>query len=84
VGIDGGGWQAAAMDRLAALRIKYARAQEHHEAWSRALDRWVSTMPYGVRGEADSSGWFVIRLVARELPPPELARSATSWNRLAR
>jgi hypothetical protein len=30
-------------------------------------------MPYGVRGEADPSGWFVIRLVARELPPPELS-----------
>jgi hypothetical protein len=61
------------MDRLDALRIKYVRAQEHHAAWSRALDRWVATMPYGVRGEADPAGWFVIRLVARELPPPELS-----------
>jgi hypothetical protein len=61
------------MDRLDALRIKYARAQEHRAAWSRALDKWVATMPYGVRGEADPSGWFVVRLVARELPPPELS-----------
>jgi hypothetical protein len=30
-------------------------------------------MPYGVRGVGDPSGWFVIRLVARELPPPELS-----------
>jgi hypothetical protein len=30
-------------------------------------------MPYAVRGEADPSAWFVIRLVARELPPPELS-----------
>jgi hypothetical protein len=60
------------MDRLDALRIKYARAQEHHAAWSRALDKWVATMPYAVRGEADPSGWFVIRLVVREPPPPEL------------
>jgi hypothetical protein len=61
------------MDRLDALRIKYARAQEHRAAWSRALDKWVARMPYGVRGEADPSGRFVIRLVARELPPPELS-----------
>ena len=61
------------MDRLDALRIKYARAQEHSAAWDRALDKWVATMPYGVRGEADPLGWFVIRLVARELPPPELS-----------
>ena len=63
------------MDRLEALRIKYARAQEHRAAWSRGLDKWVATMPYGVRGKADPSGWFVIRLVARELPPPELSLS---------
>ena len=61
------------MDRLDALQIKHARAQEHYAGWSRALDKWVATMPYGVRGEADPSGWFVIRLVARELPPPELS-----------
>jgi hypothetical protein len=61
------------MDRLDALRIKYARAQEHCAAWSGVLDRWVATMPYGVRGEASPSGWFVIRLVARELPPPALS-----------
>jgi hypothetical protein len=61
------------MDRLDALRIKYARAQEHRAAWSRALDKWVATTPYGVRGEADPSGWFVSRLVAREPPPPELS-----------
>jgi hypothetical protein len=61
------------MDRLVALRIKFARAQEHRAAWSRALDEWVATLPYGVRGEADPSGWFVIRLVAREFPPPELS-----------
>ena len=61
------------MDRLEALRIKYARAQEHRAAWARALDKWVATMPYGVRGKADQSGWFVTRLVARELPPPELS-----------
>ena len=61
------------MDRLDALRIKYARAKEHHAAWSRALDNWVATMPYGVRGEADPSGWFVVRLVVREPPPPELS-----------
>ena len=61
------------MDRLDALRIRYARAQEHRAAWSRALDKWLATMPYGVRGEADPSGWFVIRLVAWELPPPELS-----------
>jgi hypothetical protein len=60
------------MDRLDAVRIKYARAQEHRGAWSRALDKWVATMPYAVRGRADQSGWFVTRLVARELPPPEL------------
>jgi hypothetical protein len=30
-------------------------------------------MPYGVRGEADPSGWFVIRLVVRNPPPPELS-----------
>jgi hypothetical protein len=47
--------------------------QEHCAAWSRALDKWVATMPYGVRDEADSSGWFVVRLVVRELPPPELS-----------
>jgi hypothetical protein len=63
------------VDRLEALRIKYARAQEHRAAWSRGLDKWVATMPYGVRGEADPSGWFVIRLVARKLPPPELSLS---------
>jgi hypothetical protein len=61
------------MDRLDALRIKYARAQEHRAAWSRALDKWVATTPYGVHGEADPSGWFVSRLVAREPPPPELS-----------
>ena len=57
------------MDRLDAVRIKYARAQDHRAAWSRALDKWVATMPYAVRGRADQSGWFVTRLVARELPP---------------
>jgi hypothetical protein len=56
------------MDRLDALRIKYARAEEHSAAWSRALDKWVDAVPYGVRGEAHPSGWFVIRFVARELP----------------
>jgi hypothetical protein len=61
------------MDRLDALRIKYARAQEHHAAWSRALDKWVATMPYALRGEADPSEWFVVRLVVREPPPPELS-----------
>jgi hypothetical protein len=61
------------MDRLDALRIKYARAQEHRAAWDRALDKWVATMPYALRGEADPSGWFVIRLVVREPPPPELS-----------
>ena len=61
------------MDRLDTLRIKCARAQEHHAEWSRALDKWVATMPYAVRGEADPSGWFVSRLVVRELPPPELS-----------
>jgi len=61
------------MDRLEALRIKYARAQQHHAAFSRALDKWIATMPYAVGGEADPSGWFVTRLVARELPPPELS-----------
>jgi hypothetical protein len=61
------------MDRLDARRIKYARAQEHYSAWSRALDKWVATMPYAVRGEADPLGWFVVRLVARELPPSELS-----------
>jgi hypothetical protein len=50
------------MDRLDALRIKYARAQEHRAAWDGALDKWVATMPYGVRGEADPTGWFVTRL----------------------
>ena len=30
-------------------------------------------MPYALRGEADPSGWFVIRLVVREPPPPELS-----------
>jgi hypothetical protein len=53
-------WHAAVMDRLDALRIKYARAQEHCAAWSRALDQWVATLPYGVRGEADPLGWFVV------------------------
>jgi hypothetical protein len=53
-------WHAAVMDRLDALRIKYARAQEHCAASSRALDRWVATLPYGVRGEADPLGWFVV------------------------
>jgi hypothetical protein len=61
------------MDRLDALRIKYARAQVHHAAWSRVLDKWVAAMPYAVRGEADPTGWFVIRLVVREPPPPELS-----------
>jgi hypothetical protein len=61
------------MDRLDTLRIKYARAQEHHAAWSHALDKWVATMPYAVRGEADPSGWFVSRLVVREPPPSELS-----------
>jgi hypothetical protein len=40
--------------------IKYARAQEHCAGWSRALDQWVATLPYGVRGEADPLGWFVV------------------------
>ena len=53
-------WHAAVMDRLDALRIKYARAQEHCAASSRALDQWVATLPYGVRGEADPLGWFVV------------------------
>jgi hypothetical protein len=35
-------------------------AQEHRAAWSRALDQWVATLPYGVRGEADPLGWFVV------------------------
>ena len=48
------------MDRLDALRLKYARAQEHRAAWSRAHDQWVATLPYGVRGEADPLGWFVV------------------------
>jgi hypothetical protein len=61
------------MDRLDALRIKYARAQEHRATWDRALDKWVATMPYAVRGKADPSGWFVSRLVVREPPPPELS-----------
>jgi hypothetical protein len=61
------------MDRLDALRIKFARAQEHHAAWSRVLDEWVAKVPYGVRGEADPSGWFVCRLVVREPPPSELS-----------
>src|SRR5512133_1810264 len=47
---------AAVMDRLDALRIKYARAHEHCAASSRALDQWVATLPYGVRGEADPLG----------------------------
>jgi hypothetical protein len=59
----GRGWQATAMDRRDALQIKYARAQEHHAAWSRALDKWVATMPYAVRGEADPLG--VVRGPAR-------------------
>jgi hypothetical protein len=50
-----------------------SRAQEHRAAWSRALDEWVATLPYGVRGEADPSGWFVSQLVAREFPPLELS-----------
>jgi hypothetical protein len=53
-------WQAAAMDRLDALRAKYARAQEHSIAFSDALDRWLASMPYGIRGRSDPSGWFVI------------------------
>ena len=61
------------MDRLDALLIKYGRAQEHRAAWDRALDKWVATMPYALRGEADPSGWFVVRLVVREPPPPELS-----------
>jgi hypothetical protein len=61
------------MDRLDTLRIKYARAQEHRAAWSRALDNWVATIPYAVRGRADPSGWFVCRLVVREPPPMELS-----------
>ena len=40
---------------------------------ARALDKWVATMPYAVRGKADPSGWFVSRLVVREPPPPELS-----------
>ena len=48
------------MDRLDALRTKYARAQEHRAEGSRALDEWDATLPYGVRGEAEPSGWFVI------------------------
>jgi hypothetical protein len=66
-------WQAAAMDRLDALRAKYARAQEHSIAFSEALDRWLASMPYGVRGRSDPSGWFVVRLVAQQPPPLELS-----------
>ena len=54
-------WHAAVMDRLDALRNRDTRgAQEHCAASSRALDQWVATLPYGVRGEADPLGWFVV------------------------
>ena len=74
------------MDRLDALRIKYARAQEHRAAWDGALDNWVATMPYGVRGEADPTGWFVTRLRGshgqnRQLKRPACASTIRRWRR---
>jgi hypothetical protein len=60
-------------DRLAEVRSKLARAQEHDDTWTAEVGSWLDGEPYGVHGQYEGE-WFVLRF--RELEKAPFVRLA--------